>query len=202
MKSAGDALFARGCRFVASADKVAALLPPDRAEVALAGRSNVGKSSLINALTGQNGLARVSHTPGRTQMLNFFDLAGQLYLVDMPGYGYAKVAKELVAGWQQLIKDYLRGRVVLRRVLLLVDSRHGLKPVDKEIFALLDECAVPYQIVLTKSDELKPPELTARLEEVTAQLKKHPAAMPQVLAVSSHSGAGLSALRDAIAELV
>lgn len=201
MSGTGDALFARGCRFVASADKVEALLAPDRSEVAFAGRSNVGKSSLINALTGQNGLARVSHTPGRTQMLNFFDLAGQLYLVDMPGYGYAKVAKELVAGWQQLIKDYLRGRVVLRRVFVLIDSRHGFKPVDQEIFALLDECAVPYQIVLTKIDELKPPELSARLEEVAVGLKKHPAALPQALALSSHSGEGLSALRDAIAEL-
>lgn len=198
--SVGNKLFAQDCVFVAGASSVETLPPPTLPEVAFAGRSNVGKSSLLNALTNRMSLARVSHTPGRTQQINFFDLGGVLRIADMPGYGYAKVGKKLVASWQRLIKDYLRGRVLLRRVCVLVDSRHGLKDTDREIFDLLDEAAVPYQIVLTKIDELKAGELDAMKEKVSTELKKHPAAMPQLMAVSSHYGNGLAELRDSLAE--
>ena len=198
--SVGNKLFAQECVFVAGASSVETLPPPTLPEVAFAGRSNVGKSSLLNALTNRMSLARVSHTPGRTQQINFFDLGGVLRIADMPGYGYAKVGKKLVASWQRLIKDYLRGRVLLRRVCVLVDSRHGLKDTDREIFDLLDEAAVPYQIVLTKIDELKAGELDAMRERVGTELKKHPAAMPQLMAVSSHYGNGLTELRDSLAE--
>lgn len=194
-------LFTHNCDFVAGADKEEILPPATIPEVAFAGRSNVGKSSLINALTGRKQLARVSHTPGRTQQLNFFEIAKRLRIVDMPGYGYAAVGKQKVAGWQTLIKAYLRGRVLLRRVFLLIDSRHGFKDVDTEIMDLLDEAAVPYQIVLTKLDELKKGELEKRMEGVATVLKKHPAAFPAILAVSSHKGTGIEELQAAMEEL-
>ena len=194
-------LFQHNIDFIAGADKEEILPPATVPEVAFAGRSNVGKSSLINALTNRKQLARVSHTPGRTQQLNFFEVPGRLRIVDMPGYGYAAVSKQKVAGWHGLIKAYLKGRVLLRRVMLLVDSRHGFKDVDHEIMDLLDESAVPYQIVLTKIDELKKGELEARRENVAAAIKKHPAAFPDILAVSSHKGSGMDELRATIEEL-
>lgn len=193
-------LFNHNVDFIAGADKEEILPPATIPEVAFAGRSNVGKSSLINALTNRKQLARVSHTPGRTQQLNFFDVAGRLRIVDMPGYGYAAVGKKTVAGWQNLIKAYLRGRVLLRRVMLLIDSRHGFKDVDHEIMDLLDEAAVPYQIVLTKVDELKKGELDVRRDDIAKALKKHPAAFPDIVAVSSHKGAGIEELRALLEE--
>jgi GTP-binding protein len=194
-------LFLSPCSFAAGATHEGALPPPLLPEVAFAGRSNVGKSSLINALTGQNHLARVSHTPGRTQQINFFDLGGRLGLVDMPGYGYAAVGKNTVAGWQEMIQFYLRGRVTLRRVCVLVDSRHGFKPVDTEIMDLLDEAAVPYQIVLTKVDEMKAEALEKRQADILLALKKHPAAFPVIAATSSRKGTGIAGLRESLAEL-
>ncbi len=196
-----DKIFLRECEFIAAVDNINGLPPATVPEVAFAGRSNVGKSSLINALTNRKQLARVSHTPGRTQQLNFFDLSGRMYLVDMPGYGYAAVAKKKVFGWHGLIRDYLKGRVLLRRVCLLIDSRHGFKDTDADIMALLDDAAVTYQIVLTKIDELKPAELTARLADVEATLKKHPAAFPIIIPTSSRTGAGMDELRAVLAEL-
>lgn len=194
-------LFQHNCDFVAGADKEEILPPATIPEVAFAGRSNVGKSSLINALTNRKQLARVSHTPGRTQQLNFFEIAKRLRIVDMPGYGYAAVGKQKVAGWHHLIKAYLKGRVLLRRVFLLIDSRHGFKDVDTEIMDLLDDAAVPYQIILTKTDELKKGELEARMDNVTTVLKKHPAAFPVILGVSSHKGMGIEELRAVMEEL-
>lgn len=194
-------LFAYSCDFIAGANKEEILPPASIPEVAFAGRSNVGKSSLINALTNRKQLARVSHTPGRTQQLNFFEIAQRLRIVDMPGYGYAAVGKKTVAGWQDLIKAYLKGRVLLRRVLLLIDSRHGFKDVDSEIMDLLDEAAVPYQIILTKVDELKKGELEARIEAVEKTIKKHPAAFPVIVPVSSHKGNGIEELRAMLEEL-
>lgn len=195
-----DKLFLHNCDFVAGADNIEALPQPTLPEVAFAGRSNVGKSSLINALTGRRTLARVSHTPGRTQQLNFFEIGGRLRLVDMPGYGYAAVGKKKVANWKGLIRDYLKGRVLLRRVCLLIDSRHGFKDVDNDIMSLLDEAAVPYQIVLTKVDELKKGELEARIEGIQATIKKHPAAFPDVIATSSERGTGIDDLRATLAQ--
>lgn len=175
---------------------------PNRPEVAFAGRSNVGKSSLMNALTGQKGLAHVSKTPGRTQQLNFFNLGDKMWLVDMPGYGFAAANAKAVAGWNKLIRGYLRHRVNLRRVCLLVDSRHGLKPADVDVLKLLDEAGVSTQVVLTKVDEPKPDELKACIEAVEKALKKHPAALPTVLPVSSHTRGGIEELRDALADLL
>jgi len=197
----GEQLFRQPCEFLAGASSVESLPPPGLPEVAFAGRSNVGKSSLVNALTKRKSLARVSHTPGRTQEVNFFEFADRLRLVDLPGYGFAKVERSKVGGWQRLIKDYLRGRVPLRRVCVLIDSRHGVKEVDREIFALLNQSAVPFQVVLTKIDELKAGELEARIADMVAVLKKNPAALPTPLAVSSHRGDGMDALREALAEL-
>jgi GTP-binding protein len=197
----GEQLFRQPCEFLAGASSVESLPAPGLPEVAFAGRSNVGKSSLINALTGRKSLARVSHTPGRTQELNFFEFKERLRLVDLPGYGFAKVGRGQLGGWQRLIKDYLRGRAVLRRVCVLVDSRHGVKEVDREIFQLLNESAVPFQIVLTKIDELKASELQPRAYELIELLKKHPAALPTPLAVSSHRGEGMDELREMLAGL-
>ena len=169
-------------------------------EIAFAGRSNVGKSSLLNALTGQHGLARTSNTPGRTQELNVFDVGEPLSfrLIDMPGYGYAEAPKDIVRKWQDLVFDYLRGRAVLKRVLLLIDSRHGIKPVDAQIMALLDKAAVSYQLVLTKADKIKPSELAATQAKMATEAAKHPAAYPELLATSSDKGTGLPDLRAAV----
>jgi GTP-binding protein len=178
-------------------------LPQDgRHEVAFAGRSNVGKSSLINALTGRKSLARVSVTPGRTRELNFFTLGKDeaLYLVDMPGYGYARAPKSEVKGWTRLIRDYLKGRRELKRVFLLIDARHGIKPNDREIMTMMDEAAVSYQVVLTKADKPKSAAVAKIIEEVAAEVAKHPAAYPQMIATSARIGAGIPELRAMVAE--
>lgn len=200
----GRKLFAGDWRFIWASPSIETLPPMAGLEVAFAGRSNVGKSSLINALTGQNALARTSHTPGRTQELIFFEGPdyAPLRLVDMPGYGYAAAAKTKVASWTKLIHQFLLGRASLARVYVLIDARHGLKEVDQEIFKTLDRSAVSYQLVLTKADQVKPPELAARIAETEAALAKHPAAFPQVLATSSRSGTGMPELRAAMARLL
>lgn len=202
---AGRRLFARPAGFVRGVVSVAGLPAGDRPEFAFAGRSNVGKSSLINALTGRRDLARTSNTPGRTQELNFFVLPegggpeDSIYLVDLPGYGYAREARAKVKAWNALILDYLAGRAALRRVYVLIDARHGIKPNDAEIFDRLDKAAVSYQAVLTKTDKLKPGEL-ARVEDACAKaLRQRPAAHPQIIATSARTGAGINALRAAIA---
>lgn len=188
-------LFAGPCDFTAGVASLEQLPPMGPPEIAFIGRSNVGKSSLLNALTGRNALARVSRTPGRTQQLNFFDLAGKLWLVDLPGYGYAKVSKTDKRGWNHLIKDYLRGRTTLTRVLLLVDSRHGLKDSDHAFLKLLDEAAVTTQIILTKTDTITPAELAKQHAAMAKAIKKHPAVFPAVTAVSSEKGTGIEELR-------
>jgi GTP-binding protein len=196
----GRRLFAGPVAFQLSAPRLEILPPADLPEVAFAGRSNVGKSSLLNALTGRNGLARTSNTPGRTQELNLF-LVGEppvLRLVDMPGYGYAEAPKDMVKQWARLVNDYLRGRATLKRVLVLVDSRHGLKPVDREIMTLLDKAAVSYQIVLTKADKIKPTALAAVTAEVAEEARKHPAAHPLLIPTSSETKAGIAELRAAV----
>ena len=204
----GRLLFAGPCDFIFASASARDLPPPGAPEVAFAGRSNVGKSSLLNALTNRKTLARVSHTPGRTQQLNFFSLTGaaggneRLRLVDMPGYGYAAVGKEKIAGWSKLMRDYLRGRAQLARVFVLIDARRGVKPVDDEMFDLLDQAAVSYQAVLTKHDELKPAERTAVVTETLEALKKRPAAYPELIFTSSQTGEGIATLRGAIAQLL
>jgi GTP-binding protein len=197
----GRWLFAQDCRFVAAAATPDRIPPAGGIEVAFAGRSNVGKSSLVNALTGRNTLARTSNTPGRTRELIFFDLGGRLSLVDLPGYGYAKVSKTIAASWNTLLRDYLRGRVTLRRACVLVDARHGLKDLDREIMTLLDQSAVPYQIVLTKADKAPRGELAERRAAVAAELARHPAAFPDVHATSARDGAGVPELRASLAGL-
>jgi GTP-binding protein len=199
---AGEALFRRPCRFVKSVPALEFLPDPDRPEAAFAGRSNVGKSSLINALANRHGLARASNTPGRTQELNYFEPTGAaLFLVDMPGYGFAQAPKAKVEQWTALVKDYLRGRQTLARVFLLIDARHGLKPPDREVMALMDEAAVSYQGVLTKLDKLKPTEI-ARVERATAEeLAKHAAAYPVLLSTSAETGAGIAELRAEVARI-
>jgi GTP-binding protein len=202
MEEEARLLFARGAEFFWAAAKADALPPHDRPEIAFAGRSNVGKSSLINALTGRKALARTSNTPGRTQELNFFNIDDRLTLVDMPGYGYAKVSKEKVAAWTKTIHDYLRGRASLARVYVLIDARHGVKDTDKPVLETLDKAAVSYQIVLTKADELKKSEIEQRLAATREALKKRPAAHPDILLTSSEKGEGIEALRIAIATLL
>ena len=200
--AAGRRLFAVDWQFVAAAGTPASLPAMRGVELAFAGRSNVGKSSLINALTNRNGLARTSHTPGRTQELVFFAADDRLTLVDMPGYGYAAAPKAKVAAWTALIHAYLRGRANLKRVYVLVDARRGLTSADEEVLKTLDTAAVSYQIVLTKADEIRPGQLAGCLDSATANLSKHPAAFPQVLTSSAHSGAGIPELRAAIARLL
>jgi GTP-binding protein len=199
----GEALFKGPCVFVKGVTSIEALPDDGRPEIAFAGRSNVGKSSLLNALTGRKTLARVSVTPGRTREINFFalGLTGALHLVDMPGYGYAKAPKSAVKGWTRLIGDYLRGRRELKRVFLLIDARHGIKPNDRETMKLMDESAVSYQAVLTKADKPKASELEAVIAKAEAELAKHPAAYPQVLVTSARTGSGIPELRAAVAAL-
>ncbi|HME28020.1 MAG TPA: ribosome biogenesis GTP-binding protein YihA/YsxC [Acetobacteraceae bacterium] len=199
---AGRVLFAAECRFVYAAQRLDQLPPAAGSEVAFAGRSNVGKSSLLNALTGRHALARVSHEPGRTRQLNFFDLGGQLTLVDMPGYGYARAGKAVKQDWQGLMFDYLRGRATLRRVLLLLDARIEVKEADRAVMELLDRAAVTFQVVLTKADGVKPAALARKLDEARALARAHPAAHPEVVATSSETGQGIAELRAEIAELV
>jgi GTP-binding protein len=199
---AGRLLFAQECRFVAGAATEAALPPDALPEIAFAGRSNVGKSSLVNALTGRTTLARISHTPGRTQQLNFFDLGGRLMLVDMPGYGYAEASKGEVARWTRLVRTYLKGRASLRRTLLLIDARHGLKETDQPWLEMFDEAAVSYQVVLTKADKMKPDELARGLERLASELARHVAAHPEIAVTSAHEARGVAELRAALAALV
>ena len=200
----GRKLFAGDWRFFWAAPSIETLPPMAGVEVAFAGRSNVGKSSLINALTGRNALARTSNTPGRTQELIFFegpDNAG-FRLVDMPGYGYASAPKSKVASWTALIHKFLQGRSSLARVYVLIDARHGLKETDLDVLKTLDRSAVSYQIVLTKTDQIKPSEREQRIDEIKAQLSTHPAAFPEVLATSSQTGAGMAELRAAMVRLL
>lgn len=192
---AGEILFAKG---VVAMD---GLPPADRLEICLAGRSNVGKSSLINALTGRKALARTSNTPGRTQEINFFDVGGQLWLVDLPGYGFAEAPPAVVAKWQALLKAYLAGRATLRRAFVLIDARHGIKPVDHEIMALLDRAAVTFQVVVTKADKITAAVLDKTLAQVRGELARHPAAFPELLVTSSETGQGIAALRALIATM-
>ncbi len=199
---AGRRLFGGPSRFIKGVAKLEQLPPVEGVEIAFAGRSNVGKSSLINALTGVNGLARASNTPGRTRELNFFDVNEALTLVDMPGYGYAKASKAEVKAWQAVLKGYLRGRPGLTRAFVLIDSRHGILKTDEEMLDLLDEAAVTYQIVLTKTDKVKPAELAKVQEKVAASVKKHPAAFPEIHATSSEKGLGIPELRAEIARLL
>jgi len=201
---AGRRLFAADWRFAYAAPSIETLPPMGATEIAFAGRSNVGKSSLINALTGRASLARTSHTPGRTQELIFFEGPDKfgLRLVDMPGYGYARAPKTRVAAWTALIDKFLQGRASLARVYVLVDARHGLKEMDHDVMTTLDKAAVSYQIVLTKADQVKADMLEDGIGETQAALAKHPAAFPQVLATSSRSGGGIAELRGAIARLL
>ena len=199
---AGRRLFAGEWEFIAAAGSLERLPAMHGVEVALAGRSNVGKSSLINALTNRKALARTSHTPGRTQELIFFANGSALRIVDMPGYGYAEAPKATVAAWTGLIHAYLSGRANLGRVYVLIDARHGLKPVDEPLLDTLDKAAVSFAIVLTKADQVKVPELAERIEAIKAAVSRRPAAFPEVLATSSRDGAGMPELRAAIARLV
>ena len=199
---AGRKLFAADWQFAWASSSVDNLPPMQGVEIAFAGRSNVGKSSLINALVGQNGLARTSHTPGRTQELIFFSGGGGLTLVDMPGYGYAEAPKDKVKAWTALIHDFLRGRANLARVYVLVDARHGLKDVDQDVFKTLDEAAVSYQVVLTKADQVKGPALGTTLAAAEQKIARRPAAFPGALATSSRDGIGIPELRAAIARVL
>ena len=198
---AGRMLFAGGAEFLKGVVAMDGLPPGDRTEVCFAGRSNVGKSTLINALVGRKALARASNTPGRTQEINYFTLGDAAYLVDLPGYGFANAPVATVARWQALMKAYLSGRQTLRRAFLLIDSRHGVKPVDAEIMALLDAAAVPFQTVLTKADKPRGGGLAKTLDQVRGALAKHPAAYPELVVTSSETGDGIPLLRAEIAAI-
>ncbi len=198
----GRLLFAGPVDFVKGVVAMAGLPPADRLEVCFAGRSNVGKSSLINALTNRKNLARASNTPGRTQEINFFALGDTRYLVDLPGYGYAEAPLAIVAKWQALLKSYLAGRVNLRRVFVLVDARHGIKDVDEEILKLMDRSAVTFQVVLTKVDKISLADKAAVIEQVKTALAKHVAAYPEIIVTSSEKGEGIETLRAVIATMV
>ena len=193
-------LFSGRVEFLLSAPQLKFLPEPDVPEIAFCGRSNVGKSSLLNALTGRRSIARTSVTPGRTQELNFFEVGEptQFRLVDMPGYGFAKAPVKVVEKWKQLVRTYLRGRAVLKRTLVLIDSRHGIKPVDAEMMTMLDESAASYRLVLTKADKVKATELADTLARVEAEARKHPAAFPQIHVTSSEKGMGIPELRAAV----
>ena len=197
-REAGRKLFAGETEFVKGVVSMSGLPPADRMEVCFAGRSNVGKSSLINALTGRKGLARASNTPGRTQEINFFT-AGDIYVVDLPGYGFANAPVAVVEQWQRLLKQYLQGRQTLRRVFVLIDARHGAKAVDEEIMTLLDKSAVTFQVVMTKIDKVKKGALDDALAKTRKALSKHPAAYPELILTSSEKGTGISTLRAIIA---
>lgn len=197
----GRLLFAGQTEFVKGVVAMSGLPAADRTEVCFAGRSNVGKSSLINALTGQKGLARASNTPGRTQEINFFTAGDDHYLVDLPGYGFANAPLPVVEKWQKLLKQYLSGRQTLRRAFVLIDARHGAKAVDDEIMSLLDSAAVTFQCVLTKADKVKAKDRDSALERTRAALAKHPAAFPEILLTSSEKGDGIATLRAIIATL-
>ena len=203
-EEAGEAarqLFAGPVDFVKGVVAMDGLPDADRPEVCFAGRSNVGKSSLINALTGRKGIARASNTPGRTQEINFFALGERAYLVDLPGYGFAKAPLAVVSKWQQLLKAYLSGRPTLRRAFALIDARHGVKDVDHEIMRLLDRAAVPFQVVLTKADKIGATTLAETVAQVEEALQKHPAAYPEMIITSSETGRGIATLRTIIASL-
>ena len=198
----GRLLFSRETSFVKGVVDMQGLPSPDKIEVCFSGRSNVGKSSLINALTGRKGLARASNTPGRTQEINFFSIPENHYLVDLPGYGYANAPIKIVDKWQNLLKQYLAGRQSLRRAFVLVDGRHGVKKVDTEIMSMLDSSAVTFQVVLTKLDKVKEKDRENILEQVRSSLQKHPAAFPDIILTSSEKGWGIQTLRSTIAMLV